>query len=94
MPGQFTSYYTFSAAYSLHVLLNASLAHLLPTLITNSVKQALYREHFYSGYNSPTPVTYPGGNSYSPITDNCWPVYWSGIGNMEQQEFIDGVNSY
>lgn len=94
MPGQFNSYYTFSTAYAMHGPLNASLAQLYPELVTNKVKQALYRGHYYSGYNSVIPVTYPDGNSYSPITDLNWPVYWSGIGNMEQQEFIDSVNAY
>jgi hypothetical protein len=41
-----------------------------------------------------TPVTYAYGNPYNPITDTDWPVYWSGIGKMEQQEFFDSVNSY
>ena len=94
MPEQFNSYYTFSTAYAMHGLLNTSLAHLFPELVTNNLKQAFYRGHYYSGYNSATPVTYPGGNSYNPITDLNWPVYWSGIGNMGEQELIDSVNSY
>ena len=93
-PVQFNNYYTFSAAYSGQGLLDASLTRLTPALVTNSAEQALYRGHYYSGNNSLTPVTYPLGNSYNPITDTTWPVYWSGIGNMEEQAIIDAVNSY
>ena len=94
-PPQFNSYYTFSTAYSSQGLLDASLTQLTPVLVTNSAKQALYRGYYFSGNNSLTPVTYPPfGNSYNPITDTTWPVYWSGIGHMEQQAIIDSVNSY
>jgi sphingomyelin phosphodiesterase acid-like 3 len=94
-PPQFNSYYTFSTAYSSQGLLGESLTQLTPALVTNPDKQKLYRGHYYSGNKSLTPVTYPPfGNSYSPIADTTWPVYWSGIGHMEQQAIIDAVNSY
>jgi hypothetical protein len=64
-------------------LLDDSLAQLFSVLVTNSAKQALYRGYYYSGHNSP-----------NYITDTNWPVYWCGIGNMEQQDFIACVNSY
>jgi hypothetical protein len=83
MPGQFNSYYTFSAAYSMQGLLNDSLTQLLPALVTNNVQQALYRGYYYSG-----------NNSLNPITDRNWPVYWCGIATMEQQELIACVNAY
>lgn len=89
-PEQFNSYYTYSKAYSKRGLLNNSLAQLLPVLVTNSAKQALYRGHYFSGHNYTIPVT----NTFNPITDTTWPVYWCGIGKMEQQELIDCVNSY
>jgi sphingomyelin phosphodiesterase acid-like 3 len=82
-PGQFNSYYTFSTAYSMQGLLNASLMQLTPSLVTNDAKQSLYRGYYYSGHNAS-----------NPITDTNWPVYWSGIGKMDQQELIDSVNSY
>ncbi len=94
IPVKFNTYYTFSAAYSSQGLLDASLTQLTPSLVTDNAKQTLYRGHYFSGNNSLTPVTYPLGNSYSPITDSTWPVYWSGIGNMEEQAIIDSVNSY
>jgi sphingomyelin phosphodiesterase acid-like 3 len=93
-PVQFNSYYTFSTAYSSQGLLDASLTQLTPALVTDSAKQALYRGHYYSGNNSLTPVTYPYGNPYSPITNTTWPVYWCGIGKIEQQDFFNSVNSY
>jgi len=89
-PGQFNGYYTFSAAYFVQGLLDDSLAQLFPALVTNNAKQSLYRGHYFSGHNYSIPVT----NTFNPITDKNWPVYWCGIGTMEQQELIDCVNSY
>ena len=82
-PGQFNSYYAFSAAYSVYGLLEDSLAQLFPALVTDNTKQILYRGYYYSG-----------NNSLNHITDSTWPVYWCGIGKMGQQDFIDCVNSY
>jgi hypothetical protein len=90
MPGQFNSYYTFSTAYLMQGFLNDSLLQLYPELVTDNAKQALYRGHYFSGHNYTVPV----GNEFYPITDKTWPVYWCGIGHMDEQEFIDCVNSY
>jgi hypothetical protein len=79
----FSSYYTFSTAYSTQGPLDASLTGLTPALVTNTAKQALYRGYYYSG-----------NNSSNSITDTNWPIFWSGIGKIEQQSFIDSVNSY
>jgi hypothetical protein len=84
-PAQFSSYYTFSKAYSAHGPLNYSLAKLYPTLITNSAKQALYIEQYNSGNNIA---------DFNPITPANWPVFACGIGTMAQQDVIDCVNSY
>jgi hypothetical protein len=89
-PLQFNSYYTFSAAYFMQGLLDDSLAQLFPALVTNNAKQALYRDHYFSGHNYSIPVT----NTVNPITDRNWPVYWCGIATMEQQELIACVNAY
>jgi len=83
MPGQFSSYYNFSSAYSMQGFLDVSLSELRPALVTNGEKQALYRGYYNSGNNAP-----------SPITNTNWPIYWSGIGKMVQQAFIDSVNAY
>jgi sphingomyelin phosphodiesterase acid-like 3 len=90
MPGQFNSYYTFSTAYLMQGFLNDSLLQLYPELVTDNAKQALYRGHYFSGHNYTVPV----GNEFYPITDKTWPVYWCGIGHMDEQELIDCVNSY
>jgi sphingomyelin phosphodiesterase acid-like 3 len=88
--GQFNSYYIFSTAYLLQGFLNNSLLQLYPELNANSEKQALYRGHYFSGHNYTIPVT----GTFNPITDKTWPVYWCGIGHMDEQGLIDCVNAY
>jgi hypothetical protein len=85
-PAQFNSYYTFSTSYAMEGLLANSLAQLYPALPMGSSKQALYRAHYYSGRNYT--------NAANPITDTNWPVFWCGIGVMDQTDFITCVNSY
>jgi sphingomyelin phosphodiesterase acid-like 3 len=89
-PELFNSYYTFSAAYSMHGLLNDSLEKLFPLLAANSAKQALYKGHYFSGHNYTIPVT----NTFNPITDKDWQVFWCGIGHMDAPGLIDCVNAY
>jgi hypothetical protein len=91
MPSQFASYYTFSTAYSMRGSLNSSLAKLYPALVTNNAKQGLYREQYNSGNNSINSST---NMNWNPITYPNWPVFACGIGKMEQQDFVDCVNSY
>ena len=83
MPAAFSDYYTFSKAYSMSGPLPAFLMALCPQLVTNSQLQALYRSYYYSGNNSP-----------SPLTDLKWPAYWGGIENMWAQDLTNAVNSY
>lgn len=90
MPGQFNSYYTFSTAHLMQGFLNDSLLQLYPELATENAKQQLYRGSYFSGHNYSVPI----GNTFNPITDKTWPVFWCGIGNMGEPEFIDCVNSY
>jgi sphingomyelin phosphodiesterase acid-like 3 len=89
-PSGFNKYYTFSEAYSLQGPLGTSLTQLYPALATNKEKQALYRGHYFSGHNYSIPIT----STMIPITDTNWPVFWCGIGNMGQTEFVNCVNSY
>jgi sphingomyelin phosphodiesterase acid-like 3 len=86
LPAQFAPYYTFSSAYSMQGLLNNSLAALYPALATDAAKQALYRNHYYSGH------AYSG--AFNPILDANWPIYWAGAGNVDEQNFVSAVNSY
>ncbi|MFA6549343.1 MAG: metallophosphoesterase [Candidatus Margulisiibacteriota bacterium] len=85
-PAQFNTYYTFSTSYGMQGPLANSLAQLWPALVTNEAKQTLYRTHYYSGH------AYSA--TFNPITNTNWPVFWSGIGKMPQQDFIDAVNAY
>ncbi|MCX5751975.1 MAG: metallophosphoesterase [Candidatus Saganbacteria bacterium] len=86
-PAQFNNYYTFSTSYAMQGPLDNSLAQLWPELVTDEAKQVLYRTHYYSGHAYST-------STFNPITNKNWPVFWSGMGKMEQQEFIDTVNTY
>ena len=90
MPAQFKSYYTFSIAYRVQGVLNDSLEQLYPELAMDETKQDFYRRGYFSGHNYTVPV----GNAFYPITDTTWPIYWAGIGNMDEQSFIEAVNSY
>ncbi|MCM0081825.1 metallophosphoesterase [Geomonas sp. Red32] len=88
---KFSPYYTFAAAYSLQGDLGASLAKLTPTLVTNSSNQALYRGYYYSGHNTPA----SGSDTLvNPITNTNWPIYWSGIANMDAQALIASADAY
>ena len=89
-PAQFNGYYSFSMAYFMHGFLNDSLWQLYPELAAENAKQQLYREHYFSGHSYTIPVT----GTFNPITDKTWPVYWCGIGHMDEQDLIDCVNSY
>jgi len=90
-PSQFNNYYTFSTAFSLQGMLDASLVQLTPQLVTTTTKQAFYRSYYYSGHNSPVSAADTLAN---PITNTNWPFYWCGLGKMGQQEYIACVNSY
>lgn len=83
---KFAGYYTFSTAYGMYGPLSDSLMMLYPQLVTDGTKQTLYRQHYYSGR------AYSYG--FSPITDLNWPVFWSGIGNMDATSFMNAVNYY
>jgi sphingomyelin phosphodiesterase acid-like 3 len=84
LPSQFTNYYTFSQVYDLKGPLAASLAELFPALVAwSSADTQNYWAAFYSG--NPTA---------NPITKLNWPVYWCGIGIMDQNDFVASVNSF
>lgn len=82
-PSAFSSYYTFSQAYGLSGPLATSLAELFPTLLASSAAKQQYQGAFRSGNNTST-----------PITSTNWPVYWCGIGYMDQEEFTAAVNAF
>lgn len=82
-PAAFNSYYTFSRAYDLEGPFATSLVELFPALLESSAAKAQYQGAFYSG-----------NNTKNPITSTNWPVYWCGIGYMDEQGFINAVNTF
>ena len=82
-PAAFNSYYTFSRAYNLEGPFATSLVELFPALLESSAAKAQYQGAFYSG-----------NNTKNPITSTNWPVYWCGIGYMDEQGFINAVNTF
>ena len=82
-PTVFSSYYTFSQAYQLVGPLAASFSELFPRLIALNAAKMQYESAFYSG-----------NNAKNPITSTNWPVYWCGIGYMDEDEFFTAVNAF
>jgi hypothetical protein len=82
-PTAFSSFYTFSQAYELQGPLATSLSELFPGLLASNPAKTQYQGAFYSG-----------NNALNPITSNNWPVYWCGIGYMDQQGFSNAVNTF
>jgi 3',5'-cyclic AMP phosphodiesterase CpdA len=82
-PAAFSDYYTFSQAYELEGPLAASLPELFPTLLASNAVKTQYQGAFYSG-----------NNQFNPITSTNWPVYWCGIGYMDETEFFNAVNAF
>jgi hypothetical protein len=82
-PSAFSGYYTFSQAYGLEGPLATSLTELFPALLASNAAQQQYQGAFRSG-----------NNTSNPITSTSWPVYWCGIGYMDQQEFFTAVNAF
>jgi len=91
LPARFSGYYRFSTAYATQGPLSASLVKLMPLLVTDVAQQALYRGYYYSGHNTATSVT---DTHFNIITDLNWPIFWCGIGNMDQTAFTTAVNTY
>jgi hypothetical protein len=79
---QFSNYYTFSQAYDLDGTLATSLFQLFPTLLASTTVQSQYRVAFFSG------------SSPNPIINANWPVYWCGIGYMDEAGFFNAVNTF
>lgn len=89
-PEKFDRYYTFSQTYLMQDYLDDALTQLYPELATDSAKQASYRGIYFSGHNYTVPLV----DTFNPITDKTWPVYWCGIKFMDEQSLVACVNSY
>jgi len=87
----FGNYYTFSQAYELEGPLATSFAELYPALIESNAAMLQYQGAFFSGNNAVNPST---KMSWNPITSTNWPVYWCGIGYMDETEFFAAVNAF
>jgi hypothetical protein len=87
----FGNYYTFSQAYELEGPLATSLSVLFSTLLASNAAKMQYQGAFYSGNNTLNPIT---STKWNPITSTNWPVYWCGIGYMDEQEFFTAVNAF
>jgi sphingomyelin phosphodiesterase acid-like 3 len=85
-PSQFNSYYTFSQAYELEGSLATSFAELYPALLASNASKLQYQGAFTSGSAA--------NNMVNPISSMNWPVYWCGIGYMDEQEFFTAVNAF
>jgi len=85
-PPIFSDYYTFSTVYFMQGFLNMNRMELCPLLRTDSWVQTKYRERYYSGHAT--------SNTFNPIPDENWPIYWAGIGNMDETSFVTAVNTY
>jgi hypothetical protein len=84
-PVEFSSYYTFSTAYSMSGALDGALEALYSELKSDSTMQAIYASQYNSGNNT---------SPWNPISDANLPVFICGIGNMAQADFLACVNSY
>jgi hypothetical protein len=82
-PSQFSNYYTFSQAYALEGPLASSLSELLPALLASNAAKTQYQSACYSG-----------NDALNLSTNTNLPVYWCGIGYMDQQGFFDAVSSF
>jgi hypothetical protein len=82
-PSQFNNYYTFSKAYVSEGPLPTSLMLLCSELRTSNAAKTQYYDAFFSG-----------NNSANPITNINWPIFWCGIGFMDQKEFVTAVNGF
>jgi 3',5'-cyclic AMP phosphodiesterase CpdA len=83
LPSQFTNYYTFSQAYELAGPLAASFSELFLALLASNAAKMQYEGAFYSG-----------NTALSPINSTNWPIFWCGIGFMDQNEFLTAVNTF
>jgi len=82
-PTQFQSLYTFSSAYAAPGALNYSLQQLYPQLAGNETQRDSYMHYYVSG--SP---------AIHPINQGNWPIFACSIGEIDELDYIDCVNSY
>jgi len=99
-PAQFSSLYTFSTAYgaTAGTTLASSSQQLYPQLTPTAAATASFINYYDAG--NATSFPYPTGpGTYIQIPWNMantanWPIYSCGFGQMDEQDYVDCVNSY
>jgi sphingomyelin phosphodiesterase acid-like 3 len=89
-PALFSTFYTFSTTYGMQGPLNSSLVQLYSQLVSDNATQGLYTYRYDSGNNSVIPHTQA---SWNPINSANWPIFACAISNIDEQDFINCVNS-
>ncbi len=86
-PAQFNSLYTFSTAYSAtaNTTLESSFQQLYPQLTSSAPATATFLNNYVS-----SSATF----SWNMANTANWPLYACGFNQMDQQDYVDCVNSY
>ncbi len=86
-PAQFSSLYTFSTAYGAtpNTTLESSFQRLYPQLTPTAPGTATFLNYYVS-----SSVTYP----WNMANAANWPFYSCGLSQMDEQDYVDCVNSY
>ncbi len=85
LPTQFVSLYQFSAAYGAQGSLSSSLQQLYPLLAGNPTQQNAYTEYYESSATA---------SPWNPISSATWPIFACTIGQMDELDYIQCVNTY
>jgi sphingomyelin phosphodiesterase acid-like 3 len=91
LPTQFSSLYQFSVAYSAQGSLSSSLQQLYPLLAGNPTQQNAYTLYYDSGSTALIPGT---PVPWNPINSTTWPIFACTIGEMDELDYIQCVNTY
>lgn len=91
LPTQFASLYQFSVAYSAQGSLSSSLQQLYPLLAGNPTQQNAYTLYYDSGSTALIPGT---PVPWNPINSATWPIFACTIGEMDELDYIQCVNTY
>jgi len=86
-PAQFNGLYTFSTAYgaTANTTLESSLQQLYPQLTPTAPGTATFLDYYVS-----SSATFP----WNMANTGNWPLYGCGFSQMDEQDYVDCVNSY
>ena len=91
MPSQFNSLYQLSSAYGAQGSLSSSLQQLYPLLVGNQARRTSYALYYDSGSTALIPSTKA---SWNPINSTDWPIFACTIGQINEPDYINCVNTY